>query len=102
MKISSTALHCLTTFSSLPGPSPRAHPALPRAVAAGAGQAPPAVPEPLARGQRLRKGGAVESLTGPAPGRPQGKNGHGHQLFAGAGLPREQNGEIRVGVDAQP
>ena len=61
----------------------------------GAGKGPPHVPEQLARGQRLRQGGAVEALAGLAPGRPQGKKGHGHQLFAGAGLPREQNGEIR-------
>ena len=65
----------------------------------GAGKGPPEVPEQLARSQRLRQGGAVEALTAPAPDRPQGKNGHGHQLLAGAGLPREQNGEIRVGVD---
>ena len=64
----------------------------------GAGKGPPDVPEQLARGQRLRQAGAVEALTAPAPGSPQGKNGHGHQLLAGAGLPRKQNGEIRVGV----
>ncbi|OGR29355.1 MAG: hypothetical protein A2139_04000 [Desulfobacca sp. RBG_16_60_12] len=67
-----------------------------------AGESPPHVPEQFARHQRLRQRGAVEALVGPAPGRPQGKNGLGHQLFAGAGLPREQDGEVRVGVDGQP
>ena len=67
-----------------------------------AGKGPPDVPEQLARGQRLRQGGAVETLAGPAPGWPQGEYGHGHQFFAGAGLPRQQDGEIRFGVDGQP